>query len=225
VSVLQAAWLVFLKEVRVERRTGEIVTTTGLFAVLVAVLTALSFYVDRQSAMVVAPGVLWVAIAFSGILAVSRCWSREREMAVMRGLLLCPIPRAAIYLGKALGTLSFLIVVELLLAVVVGVLFHVDLVAVAGPLSALMLLGTVGFVAAANLFAAMGVRTRARDLLLSVTVFPIIAPALLCAVVATRELLHGAPFGEIAGWVQILAAFDIAFVTVGLLIFEPMTSD
>jgi heme exporter protein B len=94
-----------------------------------------------------------------------------------------------------------------------------------GPLLLLLLLGTLGFAAAGNLFAAMGVRTSARDLVLAVALFPVIAPALLCGVVGTRELLAGAPLHDIWAWLRILAAFDVMFVTAGILLFEPLVCD
>ena len=154
-----------------------------------------------------------------------RSWSREREHVVVRGLLLSPIPRAGIYLGKALGTLVFLALVEALLVLQVGVLFSLDFLAIAGPLALLLLLGTVGFVATGTLFAAMGARSRARDMALAVALFPIVAPALLCGAVATRELIGGAPLSELIDWVLVLLAFDVIFVTAGLLLFEPLMAD
>ena len=152
-KVLRGAWLIFMKDLRVELRTGEIVITTGLFASLVAVLASLSFYVGAHSAKMVAPGVLWIAVSFAGVLAMSRSWAREREHDAIRGLLLSPVPRASIYLGKALGTLVFLSVVEVVLLLEVGVLFNLDLVEVLLPLSLLLFLGTIGFVVTGNLFA------------------------------------------------------------------------
>ncbi|HEX2676170.1 MAG TPA: heme exporter protein CcmB [Polyangiales bacterium] len=224
-SLLSASWLVLRKDLRIELRTGEVVITTALFASLVAVITSLSFYVDDNSARQVAPGVLWVALAFAGVLAMSRSWSRERENDAFRALLSAPIPRAAIYLGKTFGTLAFLAVVECALLLEVAVLFNLDLSRHLGPIAGLLALGTIGFAATGNLFAAMGVRTRARDLVLAVALFPVIAPALLCGVVATRELLNGAPMSEVWQWMRILAAFDLAFVTAGLVLFEPLVCD
>lgn len=224
-TTLRAAWLVFAKELRVEARTGEVVITTTLFATLLAVLGALSLYVNPHSAKLVAPGVLWIALSFAGILAMGRSWSRERDHDAFLALLLSPIPRAAIYLGKMLASLAFLALVEAILLVEVGVLFQLDLGAKLGPLVALLALGSVGFAATGNLFAALGVRARGRDMLLAVIVFPIVAPVLLSGVVATRELLGGAPANEVLGWIRILAAFDVAFVTAGLVLFEPLVAD
>ena len=224
-TMLRAIWLVLRKDLQIELRTGEVVVTTALFASLVTVIASLSFWVDEQSAKLVAPGVLWIAVAFSGVLAMSRSWSRERDNDVLRGLLLSPIPRAAIYIGKSLGTVLFLAVVEIVLVIEVAVLFNLDLAPVIGRLGLLLAFGTIGFAATGNLFAAMGTRTSARDMVLAVALFPVISPALLCGVVATRELLGGAPESDLWAWLRILGAFDLAFVTAGMLLFEPLVCD
>ena len=224
-SLWRAALLVLRKDLQIELRTGEVTVTTGLFATLVTLLASLSFFIDENSARLVAPGVLWVSVAFAGVLAMSRAWTRERDNDVFKGLMLSPAPRAALYVGKLLGTLVFMAAVESAVVLEVGLLFNLDLLPVLGPLGTLLVLGTIGFAAAGNLFAAMGVRTSARDLVLAVALFPVIAPALLCGVVGTRELLTGAPLSDIWSWIKILIAFDLTFVTAGVLLFEPLMSD
>lgn len=224
-STLRAAARIALKDLRIEARTGEVVVTVGLFAFLVTVLASLSFYIDQSTAVRVAPGVLWITVTFSGVLAMGRSWARERDNDAMRGLLLAPIPRSAIYWGKAVGALVFLLVVEVLLLPLVALLFHLDLAPVLWPLVGVLLLGTIGFVAAGTLFSAMSVRSTTRDLVLSVVLFPLVSPALLAGVVATRELLGGAPLSEILGWFRILGAFDIVFLAGGTVLFDPLTSD
>jgi len=225
VSLWRAALLVLRKDLQIELRTGEVTVTTGLFATLVTLLASLSFFIDEATARLVAPGVLWVSVAFAGVLAMGRTWSRERDNDVFRGLMLSPAPRSALYVGKLLGTLVFLAAVESVVVLEVGVLFNLELLPVLGPMVLLLVLGTIGFAAAGNLFAAMGVRTSARDLVLAVALFPVIAPALLCGVIGTRELLAGAPLQDIWAWVKILVAFDLTFVTAGILLFEPLLSD
>lgn len=220
-----AAMCVLRKDLQIELRTGEVVVTTALFATLVTVVGSLSFFIDEAGARQVAPGVLWLAVAFSGVLAMSRSWSRERDNDVFRGMLMSPAPRAALYLGKLLGSLVFMAVVECVVVLEVALLFNLQLGGVLAPLLLLLVLGTIGFTAAGNLFAAMGVRTSARDMVLAVALFPVIAPALLCGVVGTRELLMGAPLHEIWAWVRILSAFDVLFVTAGVLLFEPLVCD
>lgn len=224
-SLLRGALLVAEKDLRVELRAREIVVSTSLFAILVAVLTSLAFFLDDMSAERIAPGVLWVAIAFSGFLAFGRTWARERDHDAVRGLLLSPIPRASIWLGKAVATLIFLLIVEVLLVPVVALLYRVDLGDIFPQLMGLLLLGTIGFVAPGTLFGAMSVQTRARELVLSVVLFPLVAPALLAAVVGTRELLGGAPWEDVFAWYRVLTAYDIVVCTAGLMLFGPLTSE
>ena len=224
-KVHSAAWLVFTKDLRIELRTGEILITTGFFALLVAVMTSLSFYLDDVLARRVAPGVLWISIAFSGVLAMGRSFQRERDNDAMRALLLSPLPRPGIYLGKALGIFSFLVLVELLLVPLLAILYRVDLGAVLLEITLITLLGTLGFSAAGALFAAMGVRVRTKELVLSVVLFPLVSPALLAGVVATREVLAGATLDEVFDWVRVLLAFDLVFVVLGAVLFGPLTSE
>jgi heme exporter protein B len=224
-SIWRATWIVFEKDLRLELRTGEILVTTTFFSLLVAVITSLSFYLDDVTARKIAPGVLWISVAFSGILAMGRSWSREREQDVVRGMLLSPLPREGIFLGKSLGVLSFLLMMELLLAPLVSILYSFEFSLAFGPVLALLVLGSVGFAAAGTLFASMGVRSRAKDMLLSVVLFPLISPALLCGVVATREVLGGASLAEVMDWVRILVAFDLVFVVLGAILFGPLLSD
>lgn len=224
-SVLRAAALLAGKDLRIELRTREITVSTGLFAVLVVVLTSISFYVDDVIARRIAPGVLWIAIAFAGVLAIGRTWQRERENDAMRGLLLAPIPRPAIFLGKALGTLAFIVAIEVLLVPLVAVLFHLDLVPALPLMIPVLLMGTIGFVLTGTLFGAMTVRTRSRDLMLSVVLFPLVTPALLAGVVATRGILAGEPIDETLAWLRILGAYDLVVGTCGWFLFGPLVSD
>lgn len=215
-KTLHSAWLVALKDLRLELRTKEILTSTGLFAVLVVTLGSLAFYTDPVSAPNIAPGVLWISILFCGILLIGRSWALERENDAIFGMLLAPIPRASIYIGKSLSALILLFAVELLLVPLCLVFFQIEPSGKLLPLFGLVFLGSVGFVATATLFSAVGIRTRARDLMLSVLVFPLVAPALLAAAVATRELFAGASLLEVLGWMRILAAFDLLFIGFGL---------
>lgn len=224
-SIWAAALLVFRKDVRIELRSGEILVTTGFFAALVAVMTSLSFYLDKVTSRLVAPGVLWISIAFSGVLAMGRSFQRERDHDVMRGLLLSPLPRPGIFFGKMLGILAFLTFTELLLVPLVAILYRLDLSTAWPKLMLLVLLGTIGFSAAGTLFAAMGVRTRTKELVLSVVLFPLVSPALLAGVVSCREVLGGASLAEVLDWVRVLTAFDLVLLTLGALLFGPLTSE
>lgn len=211
--------LVAGKDLAIELRTGEIVTTTGFFAVLVAVIASLAFFAGRGAAEAVAPGVIWIAVAFSSVLALSRTWQREREDNALAGLLSTPISRSAIFAGKALGVCAFITVVELVIIPITALFFGVDLL-VSGPgLVVLALAATPGIAASGTLFAAMTVRTRARDLVLASVLFPLLAPTLLAAVAGTRDLLGGRSLVELVDYIGIMGVFAVIFGAGGLGLF------
>ena len=223
---LRGVGYITAKDLRIEMRTKEILVSTGLFSVLVVVLSSLAFYLSRGLAQRIAPGVIWVTVAFAGILAVGRSWQRERDNDAIRGLLMTPLPRGALFVGKLLANLFFVFAIEALVLPLVGLFFHVWLLPRLPLLLGLVGLGTLGFVAAGTLFGALGARSAAgSDLMLSIVVFPLIAPALLGAVVATRELFAGAPAEELLGWVRALVAFDVVFLVMGALLFDALLAD
>lgn len=224
-SVLRTAMLVLRKDLRIEARSRELLTTTGLFALLVALLASLAFYLDANRARALAPGVVWIAITFAGLLAMSRSWAREKDGDAFRMLLLSPAPRPGIYAGKVLSSLFFLLAIELVLVPFVAMLFHVDLFPILAPLSALLVLGTVGFVVTGTLFSALSVKSSARDLMLSIVIFPLVTPALLSAVVATRELFGGAALVDLLDWFRLLAAYDLTMATIGAWLFGALIGD
>lgn len=223
-SFVNATLAIAKKDIAIELRTREITVSTAFFALLIASLCSLSFYVDNVASRNIAPGVLYTAIAFSSVLAISRSWSREREQDAMRSLLIAPIPRLAIYAGKALSTFLFLSLVEVLLVPMVGILYRVDLVPVVLPLVMILATATLGIVLAGSLFGAMTVRTSARDLMLSVVLFPLLTPLLLGAVVATRELLGGNEV-EMWSWMKILLAYDLTVLLAAVTMFDSLVSE
>jgi heme exporter protein B len=213
-------WLVAKKDLSIELSTGEIVTTAGFFAVLVAIIASLSFFAGKDARRDVAPGVIWISIAFSSVLALSRTWQREREDGAIRGLLVAPLARNAIFMGKALGVAAFVTAVELIVVPVTAVLFQLDLAKTGGPLALLLLSATPGVAASGTLFGAMTIRTRARDLVLSSVMLPLLAPSLLAGVAGTRALLMGATFAELADYFTLLGLFGVIFTAGGLGLFE-----
>ena len=222
---------VFLKDLRIEVATREIVTTAAFFAALVAILASVAFATGPQTTTRVAPGALWLAVVFSSVLALGRTWQREREESALVGLLVSPVPRAAIWFGKAAGVMAFIVAVEFVVVPLVALLFHVDLPAVAGPLSVVMLLGDIGVAAIGTLFGAMTVRTRARELLLATVLFPLLSPALVSSIGATREIFYAAAsgqavdFGELRDWFVLLGVFDLVAIAGGLAMFGALVED
>jgi heme exporter protein B len=226
-----ASLAVLGKDLRIELTTREIVTTTGFFAALVTIMASLSFTTGPETTTRVAPGALWLSIAFSSVLALGRTWQREREESALVGLLVSPAPRAAIWCGKMVGVFGFVLAVEVVVVPLVALLFHVDLPAVLGPLSLVMLLGTLGVASTGTLFGAMTARTGARELLLATVLFPLLSPALLSSVSATREIFYAAASGqvvdmaEVRDWLLLLGVFDGVAVVGGMTMFGALVDD
>jgi heme exporter protein B len=220
-----AALAVLGKDLTIEVRTREIVTTAGFFAALVAIMASVSFYAGATTTTKVAPGAIWLSVAFSSVLALGRTWQRERDESALTGLLVAPIPRASIFLGKALGVFAFVSVVEAIVVPIVALLFHVDLLAVGAPLVLVLVMGTIGVAATGTLFGAMTVRTRARDLVLATVLFPLLSPTLVSGVVATRELFSGAPFDELTDYLLLLGVFDVVAIAGGVGLFGALLDD
>lgn len=214
------ALLVARKDLAIEIATGEIVTTSAFFAVLVAVIASLAFYAGPESRVSVAPGVIWVAVAFASVLSLSRTWQREREESALSGLLVTPTARSAIFAGKALGMAVFITLVELVVIPVTALFFAVDLVRTGPGLVLFCLAATPGIAAVGTLFGVMTVRTRARDLVLASVLFPLLAPTLLAAVAGTRELFNGVPLADLVDYFEIMGVFAVVFTAGGLWMFE-----
>ena len=228
---VRASALVLAKDFAIEVATREIVTTAGFFAGLVAIMASVAFTTGPDTTTRVAPGALWLAITFASVLALGRSWQREREESALVGLLVSPVPRAAIWCGKATGVFAFLMAVELVVVPLVALLFHVDLPRVFAPLAVVMVLGTVGVAATGTLFGAMTVRTRARELLLASVLFPLLSPALLSSVGATREIFYAAASGqpvdlaEVRDWLVLLGVFDVVAIAGGVTMFGALVED
>lgn len=221
---LRDAWDVARKDVRIEFRAREIVPTMTLFAALVAILASMALYVDEDIGRKVAPGVLWIVLAFAGTLGLSRAWSREREQGALRGVLLSPIAPWSVFVGKALGSLMFVALTLVVVAPLVALLLHAPLFDHFGASVLLLALGAIGFVAAGTLFGAMTARTKARDLVLAVVLYPLTSPALLAGAVATRDVYDN-KLGDLSQWLRLLVAYDLIVLVAGVGLMEWLLAD
>ena len=214
------------KDIAIEAKSWEVLTTTLFFAVSCVLIFAFAFVKEGRAVEDAAAGILWIAIAFSGTLALGRTFERERYGETLRALLLAPAPRAALYVGKLLGMLALLGLAELLLVPMVALLFQAALFSRPLLLIGLLAGGTIGFCAVGTLFAAMLVRARSRDVLLPILLYPIIIPVIIAGVRGTAALLGATPDEPTATmWIGILAAFDAVFVTLALWTFEPLMTE
>ncbi len=205
------------KDITAELRSREIISSVMVFAVLVLVIFNFAFTAGQETMLSLAPGILWVAFTFAGVLALNRAFIPEKEENCMEGLLACPAGREVIYTGKALGSLFFLLLVELVVLPVFAVFFNINVLSL--EIIATTLLATVGFVAVGTLFSAMAVNTRAREMVLPILFLPVVSPIVICAVEASADALGGAGWAGIAVWLGVILAFDVIFLTVPFLIF------
>jgi heme exporter protein CcmB len=222
----RTAWLVLRKDVAIEAKSWEVLTTTLFFAVSCVLIFAFAFVKEGRPVEDAAAGILWIAIAFSGTLALGRTFERERYGETLRALLLAPAPRPALYVGKLMGMLALLGLAEVLLVPMVALMFQASLFSRPLLLVGLLAGGTIGFCAVGTLFAAMLVRARSRDVLLPILLYPIIIPVIIGGVRGTAALLAAPPDEPTAiMWIGILAAFDVVFLTLALWTFEPLMTE
>jgi heme exporter protein B len=211
------------KDLVVELRSREIIYAMVLFAVLVVIIFAFAISVEDQTTDEVAGGIVWVVVAFSGTLGLGRFFEREREGETDRALLLSPASRPAIYLGKMIGVLLFILATEAVVVPLVMLLMRLEVRSL-GLLIAILLAGSVGFAAVGALFAASLMQSRSRDVLLGVLLFPIVTPVIVAGAKGTAALL-GDPSRGMQGavvWLQLLVAFDLVFVTLSMWAFGPL---
>lgn len=223
---LRIALLVLRKDVAIEVRSREILYTTLFFAVSCVLVFAFALVKEGRVVEDASAGILWIAIAFAGTLALGRTFERERYGETLRALLLAPAPRAAIYVGKLLGIVLLLMVAELMLVPLVALLFGAAFFARPALLGGLLVTGTVGFAAVGTLFAAMLVRSRTRDVMLPILLYPITVPVIIAGVRGTSALLQATPDEPMAWmWIALLLSFDVVFVTLALWTFEPLMTE
>lgn len=219
------AWLVFRKDVAIELRSGELSTTSVFFATLVVILASVSFHGGPTTGRLVMSGVIWLSVLFAAVLSLTKGWAREREGQALAGLLSTPLAPGALFLGKVVWLMAFLWLLELVVIPLAALFFSVDLLSIAPGLFLLALATTPGIAAAGTLFGSMSVRTAARDLAISIVLFPLLSPVVLTAVSATRSLLDGASVGELGGYFRLLLVFDFTFLSAGIALFGSLIED
>jgi heme exporter protein B len=218
-STFGAAWLVARKDLAIEFRTR----TAFLSALVFAVLALCIFYFTWDESIITAadraPGVLWVVLAFSALLGLQRSFAIEEHDRGIDALLVSPISRESIYLGKAIGNLVFLCAIQVVAVPALALFYNLPLGRGMLLVSGIMFLAMLGIVAVGTLFSAMAVNTRLAELLLPMLSLPFFVPVLIDAAQATTRVLSGAPASTIWPWVKILIAFDIVFVVACTLAF------
>ena len=206
------------KDILAELRTKDVVTSVLAFALLSLVIFNFALRPSPQLTPVVAPGVLWVAFTFAGVLGLTRTFVLEKDQGNLHGLLLTPTGRDAIFVGKMLGSLAFMLVAEAVLLPVFAILFNIS--PFQPGLLLIVLLTTLGFAAMGTLFSAIAVNTRSREIMLPMLFLPIVVPIIIGAVVASETALSGGPWSDMVKWVQLIVVFDVLALVFSAFAFE-----
>ncbi|HSY00656.1 MAG TPA: heme exporter protein CcmB [Acidobacteriaceae bacterium] len=206
------------KDLRLEWRSKDAINSMLFFALLVVVVFSMAFDPTRAVSRQIAGGILCVATMFAAVSALNQAWARELRNQVLDALRMTPVPGAALFLGKTLANFLFVMVVEMVLAPVFVVFYNLHALGNSWLLLLVLPLGTWALIVNGVFFAALSIRTRVRELLLPLLLFPIFIPALVWMVMATSSILTGE--GDAVTSIKSLAAYDVIFTTACLMLFE-----
>lgn len=219
--MLRRIFWILWKDLVTEFRTRELFSAMFVFALLVVVVFNFAFEAaPRETLLQAAPGLLWVAFTFAGVLGLNRSTAIERENMSIQAMMLAPLDRGVIYLGKMLGNLLFMFLSELLILPIFAVFYNYSFTSRFGQFLLVLFLGTLGFSAVGTTFSAIAVNTKMRDVLLPILFLPVIIPVLIGAVETTGRTLAGEPLRGMMDWIKLLIVFDVVFVTTSYLVFE-----
>ncbi|MDH4182896.1 MAG: heme exporter protein CcmB [Nitrospinota bacterium] len=221
----QSIYVIAGKDIALEMRGKEIITTSVFFSMLTILVFGFAFDLAHAQGQQFAAGGLWVAILFSGALTMNRSFMHEKENDCLSALMLAPLDRSAIYFGKMGANLILMLAAELFIVPASIVIFNVDVMERFLPQMAALFLGTLGFTAVGTLVAAMSVNLRVREMLGPLLTLPVVAPALIAAVKISGGLINGDPMDELWVWYQVLAVFDVIYLVAPWLLFEKLVDE
>ena len=220
--------LIAAKDLRIEWRSREILITMGYLALVMVLAFAFAFVSPAGDSLGpdVTAGILWVSVFFSGTVALSRSFDRERDGEAIRSLLLSPVSRAAIYLGKLIGVVILMLLVEAVVVPLTAMFFSASLAEHPGWTVGILALGNVGYAAVGVVFSGALLRAKSRDVMLSALLFPLVLPVLIAGVRGTSMLLDPTTpdLGAAVFWTEFLVILDVIFVILGLWAFEPVVT-
>lgn len=217
-SYLRALSAVVWKDIAAELRSRELLSAMLVFALLVILVFNFALELDARARATVTAGVLWVTFAFAGTLGLNRSMAMEKDRGCLDGLLLAPVDRSAIYFGKMVGNLIFMLIVEIIVLPVYSVLYNTNLFQ--PGLLLVIFLGSFGYVAVGTLLSSMAVQTRTRDILLPILLFPVAIPVFIAAVKGSMGFLQGLEMSSIMPWLNLLIVYDIIFTAVAFMVFD-----
>jgi heme exporter protein B len=213
-----SVFAIFWKDMLSGLRTKEVITSVLVFGLLVLVIFNFAFEPGTGIRVSIAPGMLWVALVFAGVLGLNRTFDPERENSCIEGLMLCPVERHVIYWGKLASSFTFMLMVAIILTPIFLALFNLPIFM--PGLVLIIVLASFGFSSVGSLFSALSAGTKARDILLPILFLPIVVPIIIAAVEATGLVLQGKSWSDMSTWLQIMIAFDVIFLVISTLVFE-----
>jgi heme exporter protein B len=222
-NFIKAITAIVWKDLRAEFRSRELFSAMLVFSLLIILIFNFALELDIKTRRSVTAGVLWATFAFAGTLGLNRSMAIEKDRGCLDGLLLAPVDRSAIYFGKVISNLAFMLIVEMIVLPIYSVLYTVNLFQ--PGLLLVILLGSIGYVAVGTLLSAMSVQTRTRDILLPILLFPVVIPVLLAAVKASSGFLTGAELTDILLPINLLIAYDIIFIAVAFMVFDNVVEE
>jgi heme exporter protein B len=222
-NFLKAVWAVVWKDLQAEFRSRELFSAMLVFSLLIILIFNFALELDVKTRQSVTAGVLWATFAFAGTLGLNRSMAIEKDRGCLDGLLLAPVDRSAIYFGKVISNLAFMLIVELIVLPVYSVLYSVNLFQ--PGLLLVILLGSIGYVGVGTLLSTMSVQTRTRDILLPILLFPVVIPVLLAAVKASSGFLANADWEEIILPLNLLIAYDVIFIALAFMVFDSVVEE
>ncbi|HAX71726.1 MAG TPA: heme exporter protein CcmB [Anaerolineales bacterium] len=218
-SLLKATFAIVQKDLAAELRSRELLSAMLVFSMLVILIFNFALELNIDVRKSVTAGVLWTTFAFAGTLGLNRSMAVEKDRGCMDGLLLAPVDRSAIFFGKAISNLAFMLIVEAIVIPMYAILYNETRIFQPEFLGVL-LLGSIGYIAVGTLLSAMSVQTRTRDVLLPILLFPVAVPVLLASVKASGGIITGAPFAEILTPLNLLIVYDIVFIAISFMVFD-----
>jgi len=218
VTFPRAVFAIVWKDLAAELRSRELLSAMLVFALLVILIFNFALELEPKARLSVTSGILWATFAFAGTLGLNRSMATEKDRGCLDGLLLAPVDRSAIFFGKAIGNLAFMLIVEAIVLPLYSALYNVNLFR--PGLLVVILLGSVGYVAVGTLLASMAVQTRTRDVLLPILLFPVVIPVLVAAVKASTGFIQGWPMADIWPNINLLIVYDVIFIAVAYMVFD-----
>ena len=208
------------KDIRLEWRSKDAINSMLFFALLVVVVFSFSFDPNAEESRLIAGGLVWVAFLFAAVVALNQTWARELRNQVLDAYRVSPAPANSLFLAKAIGNFIFVTLLEALMVPLFVVFYKLRVLGPAWQLVPVAVLGTWAIVVNGTFFAAMSLRTRSREIMLPLLLFPITIPALISTVEATTVILVGDPTTSAKFWIVLLATYDVMFTIACLALFE-----